>query len=383
MSSNLLPTISSDPNAKPRGVCPFARKARITELDLGGSTFEELSAYDPKVVQMIIDYALHRDGIDSYAVGLPMPLAWTPITYTQFAQHYRDVTGFFADMCYISEAACFLAKTISNTVVTPAMISKIMKELKPIDWVQIFMSHKRELQSDCMTAQRHTAEKEIMRPIEMRGLTENNTITRWHTIYKWPWYGQDHPRYNPTPVLVMLHGTALDINSDRTVALRREMTARIRADLATYIKSRKIWQLGEAAKFVEIGEAGLLDMYGAEALMPIPLNLDIRVLQTMLQEWIEKEGHFSIDANHDMLCEIKDGEVKITIKTKDGGTIVIEKIYSILSLLEDVGINELAESICSGLYWKLYNQSIYIHALTSSATLLSELNWYIQAHIKK
>lgn len=51
-----------------------------------------------------------------------------------------------------------------------------------------------------------------------------------------------------------------------------------------------------------------------------------------------------------MLCEIKDGEVKITIKTKDGGTIVIEKIYSILSLLEDVGINELAESICSGLY---------------------------------
>lgn len=75
MSSNLLPTISSDPNAKPRGVCPFARKARITELDLGGSTFEELSAYDPKVVQMIIDYALHRDGIDSYAVGLPMPLA--------------------------------------------------------------------------------------------------------------------------------------------------------------------------------------------------------------------------------------------------------------------------------------------------------------------
>ncbi len=51
-----------------------------------------------------------------------------------------------------------------------------------------------------------------------------------------------------------------------------------------------------------------------------------------------------------MLCEVKDGEVKITIKTKDGGAVVIEKIYSILSLLEDADMNELAEGICSGLY---------------------------------
>lgn len=74
MGSNLLPTISTDPTKHPRGVCPFARKAKITELDLGNSTFEKLSAYDPKIVQMIIDYVLHKDAIDSYAVGLPLPL---------------------------------------------------------------------------------------------------------------------------------------------------------------------------------------------------------------------------------------------------------------------------------------------------------------------
>ncbi len=49
---------------------------------------------------------------------------------------------------------------------------------------------------------------------------------------------------------------------------------------------------------------------------------------------------FSIDTNHDMVCELNEGNIKVSIKTKVGN-IIFEREYNILNLLEDIEMGEL------------------------------------------
>jgi hypothetical protein len=101
---------------------------------------------------------------------------------------------------------------------------------------------------------------------------------------------------------------------------------------------------------------------------------------------ILKNNSFRIDDYHSLDCNISWDELHITIfdsRNSQNNGCVFKKVYSISNLLEDLSLEELAPWICSGIYWKLYSQGIYIDALKSNKTLFNELNWYIQVWLKK